>query len=136
MLKYELDAPFYNGVEDFTFFHDAQKLGQLFRKPPFCEIPNDRQWDETVCLKPKKHKSSLVGRLNVSNCFKGRFVSCSFRATGSIPKAKLPYHTEYQVEASGYNPNPHKDVPSDCPVRVTRQGSGGQLRGQNPQHRL
>ena len=64
--------------------------------------------DETVFLKPSSGIGSLKGRLNLSSCFAGQFVSCSFRAAGQIPKSTALYHTDYNIQASKYNPESQK----------------------------
>jgi hypothetical protein len=108
VFKYDLNAPFYDGIEDFTFFHDTNKLDELFREP--CpEKMLDNQWDETVCLNSTVSDAFVIGRLNVSSCYGREFVSCSFRATGTLPRdIPCEYHTAYRIEDSSYNPNPPK----------------------------
>ena len=57
-----------------------------------------------MCLRSTTQGGSLVGRLNASSCFGEEFISCSFRATGSVPENASEYHSGYDVEVSGYNP--------------------------------
>lgn len=98
MAKKDVVNPFYAGIEDFTFYCDSTQSNDLLKS-------DEHQADMTVCLKPELGSSSVDGRLNVSRCFSGAFLSCSFRAKGSVDDGeKNGYDIEYHIEKAGYNP--------------------------------
>jgi hypothetical protein len=104
--KYELRANFYRDIEDFTFFEKSTELQELFGGTYSEEVTSKLQLDEAARLKLKESETHIDGRLNLSRCFAGEFVSCSFRADRTPEEGLYPYHAPYKIEASGYNPRP------------------------------
>jgi hypothetical protein len=109
--NFELKVEFYPHLEDFTFFREVTQLRELFGETYPEQLIRKVELDDAVCLKQANRPSSLDGRLNLTQCYAGKYVSCTFRATGRLPSQELtPYReTEYRIRESKYNPDPPKE---------------------------
>jgi hypothetical protein len=120
-----VNHPFYNGLKDFTFHVDvdAETLKNTFgsnppdvkkkRKSKFQDdVEATLTWDPNrpIAWPPGFDAASCaraVGRLNISSCFGGRYLSCTFR-TPDKPKGGLSateYRIEWRGDAAGYAPD-------------------------------
>jgi hypothetical protein len=135
--KFEIDAPFYPNLEDFTFYEKVGNLKKLFAQPAPENLTDERQRDEAVRLRPRTavmlEEAFQDGRLHLSRCFGGEFASLTFRATGKpVGKCQAEYLIRSDVSKSEFNPDQHKRKRAKTPPTTGPQNPIPEVRFLTP----